>query len=192
MLEFNRTHKVALASVLLLLAAGSAVVYVLHHGTTEEYPDRESLLAVACDPNQGQDARGKAVFGLFTTCVPPNASAATMRKVFGNCDWVAEADIYRFEAQDGEGHPIRVKVGGTLFNLRLFAPEGETSYWLIYAEFSGGNHSPEEVRRFFSPKAEPDPQLRLTKFALWNLHTGKKQVFDETGRHPPAPPRDDQ
>jgi hypothetical protein len=167
-------------------AAGCAALAEWWHfrREPEEHLSRESLLATACDPGQSPDARGKAVFRLFADYLPHDADAATAHEVFGGCDWIAEAQVIELDMQTGDGHPLWVKVGGTLFCLDLFPPaEGRTD-WIIYVRFSDPC-SPDDVRRFFSPKAASNPRLRLAESALWNRRTGKQQVFDAVGRHPP-------
>jgi hypothetical protein len=62
----------------------------------EEPPSAEALRVIACDRSQSVDARSEAIFRLFAGYVPPNASSATMRKVFRDCDWITEARIFHF------------------------------------------------------------------------------------------------
>jgi hypothetical protein len=148
---------------------------------------RESLVAIACDRGRRPAARGGAVSRLFADHVPPNATAADVRAAFGGCDWIAEANILQFVVQAGDGYPIWEKEAGTVFRLDPFAPEGRSD-WGVYVRFSGMGHSPDEVKRFFDPKAEPAPQMRLVEFALRSGRTGKWEVFGATGRHPPKYP----
>jgi hypothetical protein len=55
----------------------------------------------------------------------------------------------------------------------------------MYARFFPPYRSIQDVRRFFSPKSEPDAAMRLTEFALRDGRSGKWEVFDASGRHPP-------
>jgi hypothetical protein len=178
-------RKWVLLGVLLGSAAASAALAGWWcFGREEQHPTRESLLAIACDPGQSQDARGKAVFRLFADYLPCDADAATAREVFGGCDWISEAQVIVIDYQAGDGEPLRVKLGGTLYCLDLFLPAQGRTDWIIYVRFSKPC-STEDVKRFFSPDGEPDPGLRLVEFALWNRRTGRQEVFDATRRHPP-------
>jgi hypothetical protein len=75
-----------------------------------------------------------------------------------------------------------------LFLLEPFALEGTVSDWRIVVELSGANHSADDVRRFFSPNAEPDARFWITQFALFNPRADRWEVFDDTGRHAPKYP----
>jgi hypothetical protein len=183
--KFDRADMVALSGLALLLAALAGLLYLCFHRTSDVYDSHEALLAIAGDPGQTADARGEAVFRLFANYIRPNADGARVREVFGDCDWVAEAQIETCDYHGSPSHPLRTREAGSLFSFDLFVPKGKCSDWIIYVRFSGSNHSPEEVLRFFSPNAESDPQLKLTEFALWNYRTRKQEVFDATGRHPP-------
>jgi hypothetical protein len=186
--NFDRADWIALGGLMALLAALAGMLYLLVHRTGEAYDSHEALLAIAGDAGQTADARGEAVFRLFANYLRPNADAARVREVFGDCDWVAEAQVETCDYHGSPSHPLRTREAGSLFAFDLFVPKGKCSDWIIYVRFSGYNHSPEEVRRFFSPNAEPDTQLRITEFALWNYRTRQQEVFDATGRHPPKYP----
>jgi hypothetical protein len=153
----------------------------------EEPPTREALLAIASDPQRDKDARSKAIFRLFAEHIPPNASASTIRKVFGECEWINETRIVSMDVQTGQGQPLWTVIDGTLFCLDLFTPD-DVSDWYIYVRLSDAFHSVDDVRRLFNPKAQPDPKIRLVEFALGNRRTGHQEVFDATGRHPPRDP----
>jgi hypothetical protein len=165
-----------------LLATAGVAAWWFVYGPSQEPVTHESLLAIACDANQGQDARGEAVFRLFSDHVPANADATTVRQVFADCDWIAESTIFELDFQSGQGHPLWVKQAGTLFRLDLFTLGGPSD-WIVYVRLSGSQHSATEVRQFFSPRAASDPGMRLQEFALWNARTGKQEVFNATGRH---------
>ncbi len=182
--KLDRADKVALLGLAVVLAGVAALVYSLCRPAPQAPSTREYLLSVASDPNQGRDARGQAVSRLFANYVPHDTDAATVHEVFANCDWIAETRIFEFLFQTGQGHPIWVKQAGTLFRLDPFTPDG-ASKWGIYVEFSGMPLSSEDVKRFFDPKAEPDPRFRLTQFALRDGRSGEWEVFDATGHHPP-------
>jgi hypothetical protein len=185
-LKFDRADWIAFAGLVLLLAASSALLYLLSHRTGEVYDSHEALLAIARDPTQTRDARGEAVSRLLACYVHANAGAATVREVFTDCDWLAETTIHPIDSQTGDpcGHPIPVIRGGSLFFLLPFTPKGEASDWCMFVEFSGYNHSPEDVRRFFSPNAEPDSRCSITQLALFNPRVRRWEIIDEKGRHP--------
>jgi hypothetical protein len=105
-----------------------------------------------------------------------------MRQVFGDCNWIAEARIFEFSFQSGDGHPIWVERSGSLLRLDLFT-KSYRSKWVIYVEFAGYDHTPEGVKRFFEPAGKLIKSMRLTRFALWNLETHQQEIFDESGRH---------
>lgn len=184
--KFDRADSVALAGLALLLVALTGLLYLCFHRTGEVYESHEALLAVARDPSQTRDARGEAVSRLLASYVHANAKAATVHEVFAGCDWIAETRILPVEFQGGDpcGWPIDLKLGGTLFRLDPFAPEGKVSDWWMYVEFSGSNHSVEDVRRFFSPNAEPDNRFWITQYALFNPRFKRCEIYDATGHHP--------
>jgi hypothetical protein len=184
--KFDRADMVALGGLALLLAALAGLLYLCLHRTGEVYDSHEALLAIARDPSQTRDARGEAVSRLLACYVHANATAATVHEVFIGCDWIAETRILPVECQSGDpcGWPIDVKNGGTLFFLDPFAPEEKVSDWRMYVEFSGYNHSVEDVRHFFSPNAEPDNRFWITQYALFNPRVQRWEIIDATGRHP--------
>src|SRR5205809_261582 len=111
-------------------------------------PSREVLLARASDPFLSPEARGRAVFGLFAHHVPAGATAATIRSVFRDCDWIDNARIHHFMVQTGV-HPLRMEAGSSLFRLDLFTEdESSPSEWIMYVRLSEGK-TPGDVVRFF-------------------------------------------
>jgi hypothetical protein len=155
------------------------------HPEPEEHLPLETLRAIVSDPGQSQEAHRKAIIAIFKDYVPPNASATTVRQVFGDCEWIDEVRISQIEATSGEPPVLPAKLGGTFFVLHFLTPDGENSEWSIWLLFSGAYRSPEGVKRFFSPKAAPDSWQRLAEFAIRDYRTNKWEVFDATGRHPP-------
>jgi hypothetical protein len=184
--KFDRADTIALAGLVLLLAALTALLYLLVHRTGEVYDSHEALLAVARDPSQSADARGEAVSRLLACYIHANATAGKVHEVFADCDWIAETTILPIDFQSGDpcGWPIEGRIAGTLFLLEPFAPKGAVSDWRMYVEFSGAYHSPEDVQRFFSPNAEPDNRFSITQYALYNPRVRRWEIIDATGRHP--------
>jgi hypothetical protein len=176
--------RVVFATVLILgMTAPLTAWWFLFHRA----PTRESLIALASDRSKPADARSEAVMRLFAQYVKAGASASEVREALGGCEWIAETDVYAFEFQTGDGHPLWIRESGTLFRLDLFAPLGKSD-WIMYVRFSGSGHSITHVKCFFDPRCEPAPDMRLTDFALRCGRAAQWEVFDARGRHPP---RDD-
>jgi hypothetical protein len=184
--KFDRADMIALAGLLLLLAAVAALLYLLFHRSGEVNDSHEALLAVARDPSQTRDARGEAVSRLLACYVHANANAATVHEVFADCEWISDARITSIGAESGDpcSRPFYAKEAGALFYVEPFAPKEEVSEWRMVVEFSGYNHSLEDVRRFFSPNAEPDNRFWITQLALFNPRVQRWEIVDDTGRHP--------
>jgi hypothetical protein len=183
--SFDRADRVALAGLAVLLAALTGLLYLWFHQTGEVYDSHEALLALANDPGQTADARGEAVSRLLACYVHANADASRIHEVFSGCDWIAEARIQSVECLSGD--PCSWPIGlerGALFFVEPFAPKAKASDWRLLVEFSGANPSVEDVRRFFSPNAQPDHQFWITRLALFNPHVQRWEIIDDTGRHP--------
>jgi hypothetical protein len=171
-------------------ASGAVVLGALFAGwwyllrAPERHPAREAMLATACDSTQSLDARGEAVFWLFADYIPADSTSTAVRQVFDGCDWIDESFVERLDFLSGEPEPVRFRDNCTLFAVDLFAPDNGSQH-RIYLHLSGYHRTPEDVRRFFGVKGEADATMRLTEYVLWNYRTGRVEVVDETGRHPP-------
>jgi hypothetical protein len=181
----DRADRIALSGLALLLAGLAGLLYLWLHGTGEVYDSHEALHAMANDSSQTAYARGEAVSRLLACYVHANASASRVHEVFSGCDWIAGARIIAIGAESGDpcSRPFHAKVAGTLFIVEPFAPEEKVSDWRMVVEFSGADHSVEDVRRFFSPNAESDNWFWIKQYALFNPRVRRWEIIDGTGRH---------
>lgn len=138
-------------------------------------PDGQSIAALnilANDEKSTQEVRAKAVFTLFAHHIRPGFSAAQVRAVLTDTNWVSETNLYGVYSLKGKV-PVDWTFDNTVFCMHLFPEEMEKRWspWVIYISLpnsmsEGPMRSQEEALAFLRGDTSLPGDPKLLEFAL--------------------------
>src|SRR5215218_7021741 len=151
-----------------------------------------SLNTLANNPASNRADRARAIFTLFAHHIRPGSSAADVRRVLADTNWMAAVNLYGVYALAG-WIPVEIGSEDTVFCLHLFPVEmdGSWSPWVIYFRLSGKppegpGRRKEEALAFLHGDTTLRGNPKLVEFALCYPDTRDTTHgirADDPGRH---------